>query len=402
MIEVFRHRGFAVYWSARFLSAFAAHFVSVAVGWHIYELTRDPFDLGLVGLFQFLPFPLLIFATGAVADRFDRRRIMAICIVAQFLLVAGLVGLVVGDDARTWPYFLILFGLGTARAFQGPATQSMVPNLVPAEALSTAIAYNSSSWQMASILGPVIGGLLYGISAFLPFATAAAALLVALALSTQIPAMTRIASTGTMGWQSLSAGFRYIWREKVVLGAISLDLFAFLLGGCAALLPAYASDILNVGPLGLGLLRSASGIGALLVALFLARRPIADHAGKIMFAGVAAFGVFTAVFGFSVWAWLSILALTLMGAADMLSVYIRETLIQLWTPDQLRGRVNAVNMVFIGASNELGAFRAGVMAALIGVVPAVVVGGVGTILVAALWAHWFPALLQIRRLDRAR
>ncbi len=399
-LGVFRHRGFAVYWAGRFLTTFAAQFVSVSVGWYVYSLTRDPLDLGLVGLFQFLPFPALIFVTGPVADRFDRRWIMGICIAAQILCVAGLLALILAGDGRTWPIFALLVLFGTARAFLGPASQSITPNLVPTAELATAVAWSTSSWQVATILGPVAGGLLYGVAPALPFAAAALLMLAAVGFTALIPAMPRSGLPAGADWRALSAGFRYIWREKVVLGAISLDLFAVLLGGAVALLPAYAGDILLVGPVGLGILRSAPGIGALLMALWLAKRPITAHAGILMFAGVAGFGLFTAVFGLSTWTWLSVVALLLMGACDMISVYVRETLIQLWTPDHLRGRVNAVNMVFIGASNELGAFRAGISAALIGVVPAVVAGGVGTVAVAALWQHWFPALRAISRVDR--
>ncbi|BBK34030.1 putative MFS family arabinose efflux permease [Stella humosa] len=399
-VGVFRHRGFAVYWGGRFLTTFAAQFISVSVGWHVYSLTRDPLDLGLVGLFQFLPFPVLIFVTGTVADRFDRRWIMGICIAGQILCVAGLLALILAGDGRTWPIFALLVLFGTARAFLGPASQSITPNLVPSAELATAVAWTTSSWQVATILGPVVGGLLYGLAPSVPFAAAALLMAAAVAMTALIPAMPRASLPGAVDWPALSAGFRYIWKEKVVLGAISLDLFAVLLGGAVALLPAYAGDILHVGPVGLGLLRAAPGVGALAMALWLTRRPITDHAGIVMFAGVAGFGLFACVFGLSVWPALSILALLLMGATDMISVYVRETLIQLWTPDHLRGRVNAVNMVFIGASNELGAFRAGVSAALIGIVPAVVVGGAGTMLVAGLWAHWFPRLRAIRRVDQ--
>ncbi|MCC7273725.1 MAG: MFS transporter, partial [Alphaproteobacteria bacterium] len=396
----FRHRGFAAYWSARFLSAFAAQFVAVAVGWYVYELTHDPLDLGLVGLFQFLPFPLLLFVTGAVADRFDRRRIMGTCIAAQMLCVAALLALMLSGDGRTWPIFVVLAAFGAARAFMGPASQAIVPNLVPMEDLAGAIAFNASSWQVATILGPVVGGLLYGAAAELPFLAAAAALGVTVALVAAIPSLRPTRTVEGVSWHALSAGFRFIWREKVVLGAISLDLFAVLLGGAVALLPAYASDILAVGPLGLGLLRSAPGVGAVAMALWLARRPITERAGVLMLAAVGGFGLAACVFGLSTFPVLSIVALLLMGAFDMVSVYIRETLIQIWTPDAVRGRVNAVNMVFIGASNELGAFRAGVAAALIGIVPAVVAGGLGTMLVAGLWARWFPRLRDIRRVDR--
>ncbi|MGE0719882.1 MAG: MFS transporter [Alphaproteobacteria bacterium] len=399
-LGVFRHRGFAIYWSARFLATFATHFISVAVGWHVYETTRDPLDLGLVGLFQFLPFPVLLLVTGAVADRFDRRRIMACCLAAQLGCVALLLALVLGGEARVWPIFVVLTAFGSARAFLGPASQSMIPNLLPSAELATAIAWSTSSWQIATILGPVIGGLLYGVAPVAPFLAAAVMLAGAAALTMTLPRMPRAAGGEGAGWQALSAGFRYIWREKVVLGAISLDLFAVLLGGAVALLPAFAADVLAVGPVGLGLLRAAPGIGAILMALHLARRPITDRAGVIMLAAVAGFGAATCVFALSTTAWLSIAALVAVGAFDMVSVYIRETLIQLWTPDRVRGRVNAVNMVFIGASNELGAFRAGVSAALLGLVPAAVIGGVGTLAIAGLWAHWFPRLRRIRRVDR--
>jgi MFS family permease len=399
--SIFRHRGFAYYWTARLIATFAVQFISVAVGWQVYDLTRDPFDLGLVGLVQFLPSLLLVLVTGAAADRYNRRRIMAICIAAEILCALALLILTIGGEHRVWPIFLVLAGFGIARAFLGPAVQSLLPNLVPAAELSTAIAWNSSSWQIATISGPVIGGLLYGLAPEAPYALAAVLMAVSIGLVTLIPKPAQKTVPEPASWESLGAGFRYIWGEKVVLGAISLDLFAVLLGGATALLPAYARDILDVGPWGLGLLRAGPGIGALVVAIWLARRPIRDQAGLIMFACVAGFGAFTCVFGASTLPWLSIVALALMGAFDMVSVYIRETLIQLWTPDALRGRVNAVNMVFVGASNEVGEFRSGISASLIGVVPAVVVGGLGTMAVAGLWSTWFPQLRRIRHLNHA-
>lgn len=399
--SIFRHRGFAYYWTARLISTFAVQFISVAVGWQVYDLTRDPFDLGLVGLVQFLPSLALVLVTGAAADRYNRRRIMAVCIAAEIVCALGLLALTIGGDHRVWPIFVVLAGFGVARAFLGPAVQSLLPNLVPPEELSTAIAWNSSSWQIATISGPVIGGLLYGLAAEVPYALAAVLMAVSIGLVALIPKPAQKTVPEPASWESLGAGFRYIWGEKVVLGAISLDLFAVLLGGATALLPAYARDILDVGPWGLGLLRAGPGIGALVVAVWLARRPIEDQAGLIMFACVAGFGAFTCVFGASTLPWLSIVALALMGAFDMVSVYIRETLIQLWTPDSLRGRVNAVNMVFVGASNELGEFRSGISASLIGVVPAVVVGGLGTMAVAGLWSAWFPQLRRIRHLNHA-
>jgi MFS family permease len=328
-----------------------------------------------------------------VADRYDRRWIMAACIALQMACVLCLLALVAGQAGRVWPIFLILAAFGAARAFYGPAAQAVTPNLVPPEDLSTAVAWNSSSWQLVTIGGPVLGGLLYGVAPPLPFAVAGGLWALALLQVLRIPAMPALRGLGAVSWQVVSAGFRYIWQEKVVLGAITLDLFAVLLGGATALLPVYARDILEVGPTGLGLLRSAPGIGALVMALWLIRRPIAGRAGLILLTSVAGFGLFTCVFGLSTAPWLSIAALALVGALDMVSVYVRETLIQLWTPDALRGRVNAVNMVFIGASNE---FRAGVSAALVGVVPAVVAGGAGTLAVALLAARWFP---QLRRVD---
>lgn len=399
--NVFRHRGFACYWFARLVANFATQFISVSVGWQVYDLTRDPLDLGLVGLVQFLPSLALVLVTGAAADRFNRRLIMGLCIAAEIACALALLALTIGGDQRVWPIFAVLACFGVARAFLGPAMQSLLPNLVPSAELSTAIAWNSSSWQIGTISGPVIGGLLYGIAPEVPFASAVLLLAVSVGLVALIPKPAQKTVPEPASWETLGAGFRYIWGEKIVLGAISLDLFAVLLGGATALLPAYARDILDVGPLGLGLLRAGPGIGALAVAIWLARRPVDDHAGLIMFACVAGFGAFTCVFGASTLPWLSIVALALMGAFDMVSVYVRETLIQVWTPDAVRGRVNAVNMVFVGASNELGEFRAGTLGSMIGVVPAVVIGGLGTVAVAGLWAAWFPQLRRVRQLHRA-
>ncbi|TIW20563.1 MAG: MFS transporter, partial [Mesorhizobium sp.] len=297
------------------------------------------------------------------------------------------------------PIFVVLAMFGIARAFYGPASSSLVANLVPPEDFANAIAWNSSAWQTATIVGPVAGGLLYGLSAEIAYATAAILMLVAALLVFTIPKPAQQAATDKPTMQTLFAGFGYIWSEKIVLGAISLDLFAVLLSGASALLPVYARDILELGPWGLGLLRSAPGIGAIAVAVWLAGHPIHDHAGKIMLGFVALFGAFTVLFGVSTITWLSIAALAMLGATDMFSVYIRETLIQLWTPDEVRGRVNAINQVFVGASNEVGEFRAGTMAALIGTVPAVVVGGIGAVAVAGLWAYLFPALRQVRHLN---
>ena len=394
-----RHRGFARLFVARLAAAYATQVVSVAVGWQVYDLTRDPFDLGLVGLVQFAPALFLVLVTGAAADRFNRRLIVAICMGIEGLCALALLVFTLGGEVRVTQIFFVLFAFGVARAFLGPAMQSLIPNLVPADTLASAIALSSSTWQIAVITGPVAGGLLYGVGAAVPYGVAFALFAVAVVFALLIPKPPQKILPEPATWTTVVAGFRYVWREKIVLGAISLDLFAVLLGGAIALLPAYARDILEVGPWGLGLLRSAPGVGALSMALYLAFRPVRDRAGLIMFACVILFGLFTLVFGLSTMVWLSVLALALAGAADMVSVYIRETLIQLWTPDAVRGRVNAVNMVFVGASNELGEFRAGSVAALIGVVPAVVMGGLGTVAVAVIWMFLFPQLRKARHLS---
>jgi MFS family permease len=395
----FRYPAYLRFWMARLLTTFATQVVSVAVGWLMYDLTRDPFDLGLVGIVQFLPSLLLFLVTGIVADRFGRRIIMGLAGFLESACAAALLVLTWSGTISAALIFAVLAVFGVARAFFSPASASLVANLVPEEDFANAVAWNSSAWQVATIAGPTAGGLLYGVSPVVAFATASLMMAAGglLALSIPKPAQQNQAEKPSL--ETLFAGFRYIKAEKVVLGAISLDLFAVLLGGAVALLPVYARDILDLGPWGLGLLRSAPGVGSLAVAIWLAGHPVRDHAGVIMFVGVGLFGLFTTLFGLSTITWLSVVALALIGAADMVSVYVRETLIQLWTPDHLRGRVNAVNMVFVGASNEVGEFRAGTMAALIGTVPAVVVGGVGAIAVAGLWACLFPALRRIRHLD---
>jgi MFS family permease len=420
----FRHQAFRRYWTARLLTTFGIQVMSVAVLWQMYDLTRQALYLGLVGLVQFAPSLILVLATGAAADRFGRRAIMGLA--TALAAASGVLMLAASASPDPSPLILlaILTLLGIARAFLGPASASLVVSLVPARDFANAVTWNSSAWQMATIIGPVAGGLIYGLGepgllysegdgsnmsrmlegAGAQFAYAIASALMALGavLIFSLPRQARQPGAGK-SLTDLLAGFRFIWREKVVLGAISLDLFAVLLGGVIALLPIYARDILHLGPSGLGLLRAAPGIGALAMAAVLAAFPIRDHAGRIMFVCVALFGVFTVVFGLSTAPWLSILALVMLGAADMVSVVIRETLLQLWTPDTVRGRVNAVNSVFVGASNELGEFRAGSMAAAIGngaagAVPAVVIGGLGAIAVAGLWAWMFPQLRNARSL----
>lgn len=395
----FRRIGYRRYWASRFLTTFAALIVSVAVGWQVYDITREPIYLGLVGLSQFLPALVLVLVTGAAADRFGRRFIMAVSDFVEALCVVALLFLTITGTENVWLFFPVLALFGTARAFHAPAAAALVANVVPKSVFANAVAWNSSAWQTANIVGPVAGGLLYGLSAETAYGVAFAMMLAGGVLAILIPPPAQHTETQRVALRTLLAGFRYIYREKIVLGAISLDLFAVLMGGAVALMPVFARDILSLGPWGLGLLRAAPGIGAVIMALWLTGRPIRDHAGLIMLFFVGLYGFFTVVFGASTLVWLSVAALAALGAADMISVYIRETLIQLWTPDRLRGRVNAVNSVFIGASNELGEFRAGTMAAVIGTVPAVIFGGVGAMGIAIAWGFLFPALRRARHLD---
>lgn len=391
--------GYRLYWVARFLLVFAIQVLSVSVGWQIYDQTRDPFLLGLVGLVQFLPAPILVLVTGSVADRFNRRIIMASCMAVEAVCALALLTILHQGLTAVWPVYAVLLVFGIARAFMGPAVQSLLANLVPQSALANAIALNSSSFQVATIIGPTAGGLLYGVSSELAYIVSIVFFLSAGVLTLLIPKPQQRASQ-PVTTEALFAGFRYIWSQPIVLGALSLDMIAVMLGGAIALLPVFARDILEVGPWGLGALRSSVGVGALLMSLWLINNPVRDHAGLTMFAAVAVYGLAIIVFGMSTLVWLSVLALIIMGAADMVSVFIRQTLIQLKTPDDLRGRVSAVNMTFIGASNELGEFRAGTMAAGFGAIPAVVIGGVGALLTAAVWARIFPDLRNVRHLDR--
>ncbi|HUR43879.1 MAG TPA: MFS transporter, partial [Aestuariivirga sp.] len=322
-----------------------------------------------------------------------------ICLGLELLCALALIFFTLSNPTVVWPVFIMLAGLGVARAFYNPASDALGPNLLPREAIAHGISLNSMSWQIATIVGPVAGGLLYGLGGAAAYGVAAGLIVAGFILILLVGSVPQKNHAQDTGLSTLLAGFKFIRHEKIVLGAISLDLFAVLLGGAVALMPIYARDILEVGPWGLGLLRAAPGIGAVTVALWLAKFPIRDNAGIILFLFVGGFGLFTVVFGLSTWVPLSIAALALMGACDMVSVYVRETLMQLWTPDNVRGRVTAVNRVFIGASNELGEFRAGVVAAWIGAVAAVALGGAGTMAVAFLWARWFPELRKAQRLD---
>jgi MFS family permease len=398
-LSAFSHRPFVLYWLARFCATFAVQIIAVAVAWQVYDLTRDPLDLGIIGMVQFLPMLLLVLVTGSVADRYGHRLVMLVSLIVQVLCAAGIFLFAWRGLTTPMPIFVALTVLAVARAFFGPASQALVVYLVPKHDFANAVGWNSSAWQVASIVGPVAGGLLYGVAATVAYGTSAVILAVATVLMVMIPSTPPPAEIRRITFASLFDGLWFIRKHKLVLGAISLDLFAVLLGGAVALLPIYARDILQLGPWGLGFLRAAPGIGAVLTAALLATNPVRDHAGRILLVFVGLFGLFTVGFGLSTTAWWSIVLLALIGAADMVSVVIRETLLQLWTPDEVRGRVNAVNMVFLGASNELGEFRAGMMAAWIGVVPAVVFGGVGAVGVAVVWALLFPSLRDARYLD---
>ncbi|NMA99447.1 MAG: MFS transporter [Phyllobacteriaceae bacterium] len=396
----FTYIGFRFYWLTTLLVSFSVQIMSVSIAWQIYDTTGNAFLLGLVGLSLFLPALVLLLLTGLTADRFNRRKIMAICLGIEFICAISFFLLADSEAHEVWPIFIVLVVLGTARAFWNPAAQSLAPNLVPPEALSNAITVNASAWQFAAITGPAVGGLLYGIGATFAFGTAGILLLCAMVTVLLIPKPKQRQSHQATSLETIFGGFRYIFSNKVVLGAISLDMFAVLMGGAVALLPVYTKDILHAGPVELGLLRASPGIGAIAMALWLTRFPVRDHAGKILFLFVGLFGAFTVVFGFSTSVWISIPALILVGASDMVSVTIRETIMQLWTPEEVRGRVTAVNSVFIGASNELGEFRAGTVAHLVGPVPAVVAGGFGAIAVAVIWSRLFPQLRNQRKIDR--
>ncbi len=407
--RAFAYRDYRLFWAATALASFAAQIMAIALGLDVYLLTHDAFYLGLIGLSLFSPALILVLVTGLAADRFNRRVIMMICGSVELICALVLLAFNAAGVTNVAPIFVLLVFLGTSRAFLSPASSSLAPNLVPREALASAVSLNASAWQTANILGPVVGGVLASISLQLAFGTAALFSILAVGCVSIIKAPAQRVSSQATSVTTLLAGIRYIWHEKVVLGAISLDLFAVLLGGATALMPVFALDVLHVGATGLGFMRAAPGLGAIPTALFLARSPIKDRAGHILFIFVALFGLFTLIFGLSQWIWLSIPMLVLMGACDMVSVSIRETLMQLWTPDEVRGRVNAVNSVFIGASNELGEFRAGTMARIIGTiigssplgaVIAVAAGGAATMAVSGGWSLMFPKLRQARRLDR--
>lgn len=368
----------------------------VAVGWQVYALTGRAFDLGLVGLVQFVPFTLLVTAGGHAADRYDRRRVLMAGYFIQGLCSLALAALAIGNVQRVWPIYLVLAVLGAGRAFASPAASALTPHLVPVEHFSNAIAWGSSARQIAMLVGPALGGLLYTATNASPvYLLAGLASFLGAWLVLRMEVRLGRMEPKDLSWSTVLAGFAYVWEKRLLLGTFSLDLFAVLLGGATALLPVYAKDILHVGPWGLGMLRSAPAVGAGLAALWLAHRPLQRNAGKVMLGFVFLFGLATVIFGVSRSLPLSLVALAVLGGSDMVSVVIRLTLEQLGTPPQMRGRVSAVNMMFIGASNELGEFESGATAALWGPVPAVVLGGVGTCLVVGLWALLFPELREV-------
>jgi MFS family permease len=396
-LAALRYRDYAVYAAARFFATLCWMMLDVAVGWQVYALTRNPLDLGLVGLAQFLPFVLLVLPAGHVADRADRRLVLLV----SYFVAAGAVGVLVwftlSGAQVVWPVFFAMALSGAARAFWMPTSQAMTPNLVPPEAFQNAVAMNSMLLQIGVIAGPSLGGVLYLLGPAVAYGTALALLLIILLLISMIRPFRAAAPAKAFSASDLLEGIRFVLHKRAVLGAISLDLFAVLFGGATALLPIYASDVLHIGPAGLGVLRTAPGVGAALTAMFLAFTPIERNAGRWMFAGVGAFGVATVVFGVSRAFWVSLPALAVLGAGDMLSVYIRHVLVQLETPDEIRGRVSAVNSMFIGASNELGEFESGVTARWFGPVPAAIIGGVATLLVVATYLKMFP---ELRLLDK--
>jgi MFS family permease len=400
-----KERDYLLFWSSRWAGGMAAQIQSVALGWQMYALARRTLDVqqsaflvGMIGLSAFIPVFLLTLPAGEAADRYDRRRVLLCCLTGEmasaFLLTLG------AWRGFTTPAMLLgvatLFG--ASRAFFSPANTAMGPMLVPRALLPRAIAWNSLAWQTASIMGPAAGGLLVAISPAHAFVTALILYATSALSVSLIRQSTRPQRQPGSRWRLMKEGLAYVWREKIVFGAISLDLFAVLLGGATALLPVFARDVLRVGAPGFGILRASPALGATLVAFWLAARPLRSRAGAFMFGGVALFGLATCVFAMSRTLWLSVAALAVLGGADMLSVYVRQTLVQLVTPDPMRGRVASVSSVFIGASNELGEFESGVVARFLGPVGAALFGGVGALLVTGVWAKLFPSLRKADRL----
>ncbi|MGA2347642.1 MAG: MFS transporter [Candidatus Sulfotelmatobacter sp.] len=394
----FTHPGFVLFQIARFLIVAAVEMQAVAVGWQVYEITKRPLDLGYVGLAQFLPAILLFPISGHASDRFERRHVLSACYAGYAVCFALLLALVERGVPSIRSIYVVLVLIGVVRSFNSTASRSILPQLVPPEHFPNAVAWNASIFQASTILGPAFGGILY--AAFhgpavvygIALLTAVGATVSSFKIKPEVKARPR----EPMTLKTVFAGLHFIWSKKLILGAISLDLFAVLLGGAVALLPVYAREILHTGPWGLGLLRTAPGVGAAIMAVLLAHWPLRGRSGPTLLWAVAGFGIFTILFGISHSLTLSLISLLLLGASDMISVIIRATLTQLATPDEMRGRVTAVDMIFIGTSNEFGQFESGVTAQWFGTVPAVVLGGIGTLVVIAVWAWLFP---ELRRAD---
>ena len=403
----FAVRDFRFFWIARLASTIGQMAMVIVIGWQVYDIARRTMDthhaalqLGLIGVAQFVPLFALTLVTGWIADRVDRRYIARASIALE-IFCAAVLGLLAWSHSTALPaLFAIAALLGVARAFAGPALGALAPNLVPREILPRAIAMSSIAWQSGAIAGPALGGYLYSFAPFLPYAVTFALFTLSLALMFMIGPIERTEILGSRNpWKQMIDGLHYVRENRLVLGAISLDLFAVLLGGATAMLPVFARDILHAGPTGLGHLRAAPAVGATLTALWFAYRPLKHHVGLKMLGAVGVFGAATIVFGLSRNMALSLVCLALLGAADMFSVYVRQSLIQLYTPNAMRGRVGAVSSLFISASNELGEAESGFLAALIGPVAAVVGGGAGAILVTLAWARWFPELRRARSFD---
>jgi MFS family permease len=397
--RLFRHRPYALFWTARSLSAFSVQMAAVATGWLVYQKTGSAYYLGFIGLAQFVPMVLLTLPVGHVADRADRRRIVIACQLIESAALAFLAWGVLGGWLRLFDIFAAVVVLGAAQAFERPTMSALLPNLVPTGMLQRAIAMASSANQSAYIVGPAVGGLLYAVHVAVPFAVSAAFMCGAAILMATIQAVPVVPLREAATLRSVFSGVSFIWHRPILLGAVSLDLFAVLLGGATALMPIYAHDILDTGPWGLGLLRAAPAAGALSMSIIMARISMRRGVGTKLFLAVAGFGVATVVFALSTNLILSLAALFCVGVADNISVVIRSSLVQLATPDPVRGRVNAVHSLFIGTSNQLGEFESGITAGLLGAVPAALLGGVATVAIAVIWIRVFPALRRIESLS---
>jgi MFS family permease len=400
--HVLRIRDFGLFLAGRFVSVLAAQMQWVAVGWYLYDLTGSALTLAFAGLAAFVPIAILTLPAGDLADRIDRRWLLATAHFIQALAAALLLVLVAVHVTETWAFYAALVLSGCTRALSGPASKSLAPLLVPREQFAQSVAWATSAQQIAIIAGPAIGGLIYLAGA--PFTFAACTALALVSVAAMIAIRTKVVASkedGTNAVDRAIASFRYLLTQPVVFGAITLDLFAVLLGGVHALLPIFARDILHVGPAGLGILRSTFAVGAIATSLALAQLPgeRQPHAGRALFGGVVAFGAGAIVFALSHHLWMSMIALAVMGAGDSLSVFVRATIVQLATPQAMRGRVSAIHVLFVGCTNELGEFRAGLLASLLGAGPAAMAGGIGTLLVVALWTKFFPQLRRVNRLS---